>query len=83
LVSNYAAAVHSLATSQDSHCLAEGGALVFTVAATAGDPEGLAHWVDRLDSGDLSRAEKVERFACSLEMKTKLMPYAEDGCVFI
>lgn len=48
----------------------------------AGEADGLAHWIDSLDSGDLSRAEVVECFAFSLEMTTKLMPYAEDGCVF-
>ena len=47
------------------------------------DAEGLAHWADCLDSGDLSRAEVARCFAYSLEMTTKLMPYAEDGCVFV
>jgi hypothetical protein len=49
----------------------------------AGDAEGVAHWVERLDSGELSRAEVVEGFAFSLEMTRKLTPYAEDGCAFV
>ena len=49
----------------------------------SGDAEGLAHWIECLDSGDLSRAEVARCFAYSLEMTTKLTPYAEEGCVFI
>ena len=48
----------------------------------AADAGGLAHWVECLDAGELSRAEVVECFAYSMEMTAKLMPYVEDGCVF-